>query len=45
MSKRVIGQAGEFTDRVVGEGGEVRMGDLFFGGAALLAAAAFDFAA
>ncbi len=43
--ERVLWEADQVLGGVVREGGEVGSGELFFGGAALLAAAAFDFAA
>ena len=43
--ERLVGQAGEQIGGVMGECREVRAGELVFGGAAVLAAAAFDFSA
>jgi hypothetical protein len=44
MVERAVGESGEVGDRLAGECCHVRAGDLFFGGAALFSAAAFDFA-
>jgi hypothetical protein len=43
--KRAVGEAGEVGDGLLGELGDVRAGEIIGGGAALLAAAAFDLAA
>jgi hypothetical protein len=45
MIERAVREAGQVRDRVVGELGDVSAGELVFGGAALLAAAVFGFAA
>ena len=43
--ERVVGEPGEVGDRLSGELGDVSAGELVFGGAASLSAAAFDLAA
>ena len=45
MVERAVGEAGEVGDRLVGERGDVRAGELVLGGAAVLAAAVFGLAA
>ena len=45
MIERAVRQAGEVGDRLPGERGDVRAGELIFGGAAGLAAAALGLAA
>jgi hypothetical protein len=45
MVQRRVGEPGEIGDRVSGEVGDVRAGEVLFGGSALLSAAAFALAA